>query len=78
MFLGGRKGKKGIRHSSRGGHIYPLSSPVKPRELSFSCLCTAAAAFAAIRFIFYISYFVTKTKVLLFLFNVVSVLGFLS
>ena len=68
MFLGGRKGKKGIRHSSRGGHIYPLSSPVKPRELSFSCLCTAAAAFASTRFIFYLSYFITKTKVLFFFF----------
>nr|POE58166.1 basic transcription factor 3 [Quercus suber] len=61
-FLGGRKGKKGIRHSSRGGHIYPLSSPVKPGELSLSCLCTAAAAFASTRFIFYLSYLITKTK----------------
>ncbi|XP_030952811.1 basic transcription factor 3-like isoform X1 [Quercus lobata] len=62
MFLGGKKGKKGIRHSSRRGHIYPLTSPVKPRELSFSCLRTAAAAFASTRFIFCLAYFITKTK----------------
>ena len=68
MFLGGRKGKKGIRHSSGRGHIYLLTSPVKPRELSFSCLRTAAAAFASTRFIFCLAYFITKTKVLFFFF----------
>ena len=37
MFIGGREGKKGIRHSSRGGHIYPLSksSSLKPDRALF-------------------------------------------
>ncbi|XP_023894802.1 basic transcription factor 3 isoform X1 [Quercus suber] len=59
MLIGESKGKKGIGHSSREGHIYPLSksSSVKPIELSFSCLCTAAGffcySFHILPFIFY-------------------------
>ena len=81
MFIGERKGKKGIGHSSREGHIYPLSksSSVKPIELSFSCLCTAAGfccySFHILPFIYY---YQSKGTFFFFFFNVVSVLRFLS
>nr|POE58160.1 basic transcription factor 3 [Quercus suber] len=53
---------KGIGHSSRGGHIYPqLHLSIRGRSLSLACVLPRRP-FAAFRFIFYILYFVTKTK----------------
>ena len=76
MLIGERKGKKGIGRSSKEGHIYPLSS----RQSSPSLASVLPPGPAATRFIFYLSYIITKAKVLFFFFfcNVFYVLGFLS
>lgn len=69
MFIGGRKGKKGIRNSSRGGHIYSLSSSLKPdRALSLSLACVLLLVSVVIHFIFQLSYFITETKVVIVIF----------
>ena len=64
MLIGERKGKKGIGRSSKEGHIYPLSS----RQSSLSLASVLPPGPAATRFIFYLSYIITKAKVTFFFF----------